>query len=270
MAGSGAACTRRCEVAASPTPGPTVLSRAFAILDSFADGPPEQTHGMIMRATGFPPATVHRLLAELVGWGAVERTGRGRYRLGLHLWRLGAQVPQGRELRDLALPYLQDLFEVTHQVVHLVVLDGDRALYLEKLEARPGVAVQSQVGGRLPLYATGPGKVLLAHAPAALLDAVLEAGLSPQASGTIVEPAQLRRALAAIRESGYCISRNEMTDGAASIAAPIQDGAGQVIASVSVVLPSSTRNLSPLVPAVRLAALGVSRELTMHHPAERK
>ncbi|MET0864449.1 MAG: IclR family transcriptional regulator [Nakamurella sp.] len=246
-----------------------MLSRAFAILDSFADGRPEQTHGMIMHATGFPPATVHRLLAELIEWGAVERTGRGRYRLGLHLWRLGAQVPQGRELRDLALPYLQDLLEVTHQVVHLVVLDGDRALYLERLEARPGVAVQSQVGRRLPLHATGPGKVLLAHAPTELLDTVIEAGLSPHASGTIVDPAQLRRALATIRQSDYCLSRNEMTDGAASIAAPIRDSTGQVVASVSVVLPSTTRNLAPLVPAVRLAALGVSRELALQHPTDR-
>jgi len=185
----------------------------------------------------------------------------------MHLWRLGAQVPQGRELRDLALPYLHDLLEVTHQVVHLVVLDEDSALYVEKLEARPDIAVQSQVGRRLPLYATGPGKVLLAHAPASLLDTVIAAGLSRQASGTIVDPAELRRALATIRQTGYSISRDEMTDGSSSIAAPIRDGSDQVIASVSVVLPSSTRNLAPLIPVVRMAALGVSRAMASHHPA---
>ena len=69
--------------------GRTVLSRAFAILDAFADGGPEQTHGSITRATGLSPATAHRILAELVDWGAVERIGRGRTRIGLHLWRLG-------------------------------------------------------------------------------------------------------------------------------------------------------------------------------------
>jgi len=148
-------------------PARTVLSRAFAILDTFADGEPEQTHGSITRATGLSPATAHRILAELVDWGAVERTGRGRSRIGLHLWRLGALAPQGRELRDVALPYLQDLLEVTHEVVHLVALDENQALYVEKLESRPGVLVVSQVGGRLPLHATGPGKVLLAHAPRA-------------------------------------------------------------------------------------------------------
>ncbi len=247
-----------------------MLSRAFAILGSFADGHAEQTHGMIMRATGLPPATIHRLLAELVERGAIERTARGRYRIGLQLWKLGAQAPQSRQLRDAALPFLQDLFEVTHEVVHLVVLDGDRALYIEKLEARPGVAVQSQVGRRLPLYATGPGKVLLAHAPPALLGAVISGGLHRQASGTITDPDRLRQALADIRKNGYCLSRNEMTDGAASVAAPLHDAAHRVIASISVVVPNSTPSLTPLIPAVRMAALGASRALAESGSHERR
>jgi DNA-binding IclR family transcriptional regulator len=239
----------------------TVLSRAFAILDTFAEGQPEQTHGSITRATGMSPATVHRQLAELVEWGAVERTRRGHYRIGLHLWRLGSLAPQGRELRDVALPYLQDLLEVTHEVVHLVVLDENMALYIEKLESRPDVAVVSRVGGRLPLHATGPGKVLLAYAPPAVLNEVLAGGLTRQASGTITDARELQRALAEIRRTGHCISRQEMTDGAASVAAPVTDAHRRVIAAISVVVPSSTPDLSPLVPPVRLAALGISREL---------
>jgi DNA-binding IclR family transcriptional regulator len=239
----------------------TVLSRAFAILDSFAGGEPEQTHGDITRATGMSPATVHRQLAELVAWGAVERTRRGHYRIGLHLWRLGSLAPEGRELRDVALPYLQDLLEVTHEVVHLVVLDENLALYIEKLESRPDVPVVSRVGGRLPLHATGPGKVLLAHAPPSVLAEVLAAGLPRYASGTITDPYELQRALAEIRQTGHCLSREEMTDGAASVAAPVTDAHQRVIAAISVVVPSSTPDLSPLVPPVRLAALGISREL---------
>ncbi len=242
-------------------PGRTVLSRAFAVLDSFLSGRPEQTHGEITRATGLAPATVHRLLAELTGWGALERTGRGRYRIGLRLWQLGAQAPGGRELRDVALPYLQDLLQVTHEVVHLVVLDGDRALYLEKLEAHPDVVVTSRVGLRLPLHAAGPGKVLLAHAPPDCLEKILAGGLERRASGTITDPARLRQVLAEIRLQGFCISRNEMTEGASSVAAPVRGPADQVVAAISVVVPSSTPNLSPLVPVVRMAALGVTRAL---------
>jgi DNA-binding IclR family transcriptional regulator len=246
--------------------GRTVLSRAFAVLDSFADGGPEQTHGLITRTTGLSAATAHRILAELVEWGAVERTGRGRYRIGLHLWRLGSLAPQSRELRDVALPYLQDLLEVTHEVVHLVVLDENQALYVERLESRPGVSVVSQVGGRLPLHATGPGKVLLAYAPPAVLDEVLAAGLTRHARGTITDPDELRRILADIRQSGHSISREEMTDGAASVAAPVTDGSGPVIAAISVVVPSRSPSLAPLIAPVRLAALGISRELGRRHP----
>lgn len=244
----------------SDTAGLTVLSRAFAILDTFVDHP-EQTHGSITRATGFSPATVHRLLAEMVAWGAVERTAWGRYRIGMQLWRLGSQAPAGRALRDLALPFLQDLLEVTHEVVHLVVLDARRALYIEKLEARPDIAVQSQVGRRLPLHATGPGKVLLAHAPPPLLDEVIAAGLDRHAKRTITDPAALRQALAAIRQQGFCLSRDEMTDGTSSVAAPVRDARNQVIAAVSVVVPSDDRSLTLLVPPVRMAALGLSRAL---------
>lgn len=259
--------TGRCDVSPEAT-GRSVLSRAFAILECFAEGGSEQTHGMIMRATGLSAATVHRLLAEMVEWGAVERTAWGRYRIGMRLWQLGSRAPQGRELRDLALPYLQDLLAVTHQVVHLVVLDGDRALYVERLEVRPGVAVQSQVGRRLPLHATGPGKVLLAYGPPELLESVLAAGLERHASKTITDPAQLRRSLATIRQTGFCISRDEMSDGVSSVAVPIRDGTERVIASVSVVMPSSTPNLALLVAPVQVAARGLSRQIGLQRSTD--
>ncbi|HEV7897941.1 MAG TPA: IclR family transcriptional regulator [Planosporangium sp.] len=239
----------------------TVLGRALAILETFSNERPEQTLGMITRATGLPPATVHRLLAELVGWGAVERVGRGRYQIGMRLWQLGSLAPGGRGLRDAALPFLEDLFEATHQVVHLAVLDGRTVLYVEKLMARPEVEVVSRVGRRLPLHSTGPGKVLLAYGPQALFDDVVAAGLPKLAANTITDPDGLRQALADIRRTGFCLSRDEMTQGASSVAAPVFGPGREVLASISVVVPSSTKNLYALVPAVRVAALGISRAL---------
>ncbi|MGH3588305.1 MAG: IclR family transcriptional regulator, partial [Pseudonocardia sp.] len=199
---------------------------------------------------------------ELVAWGGLERTGRGRYRIGLRLWQLGALAPGSRRLRDVALPYLEDLYEATHQVVHLAVLDEGAVLYVEKLSARPDADVApvvSQVGRRLPLHATGPGKVLLAFSAPALLDSVTAAGLPRLTHRTITDPARLRRALADIRRAGVCLSRDETTVGASSVAAPVFDPEGGVAAAVSVVVPSSTANLATLVPAVRAASLGISR-----------
>ncbi|MGH3242312.1 MAG: IclR family transcriptional regulator [Spirillospora sp.] len=249
-------------------PGRTVLSRALAILDSFSERRPEQTLGMIVRDTGLAPATVHRLLAELVEWGALERHGRGRYRIGLRLWQLGALAPRGRRLRDVALPYLEDLYEATHQVVHLVVRDEDQALYVEKLSARPQVGVVSQVGGRLPLHSTGPGKVLLAYAPPEVRERLLSGPLARVTPATITDAGRLRTVLADIRGTGYCLSRDEMTMGASSVAAPVFGRPGEVAAAISVVVPSRTGNLAPLVPAVRAAALGISRALRDEFPAD--
>jgi DNA-binding IclR family transcriptional regulator len=242
-------------------PGRSVLSRALAVLGCFTDERPEQTLGSIVAATGLASATAYRMVAELVEWGALERPARGRYRIGTRLWQLGALAPVARDLRAAALPSLQDLAAVTGQVVHLVVLEGDEALFVERLAGRTDVPVRSRVGGTLPLHASGPGKVLLAHGPPRLLQAVLDGGLPRCASGTITDPVRLRRALADVRATGYCLSRDEMTDGASSVAAPVVGRSGAVVAGLSVVVPSSTRNLQPLVPAVRLAAAAVSRAL---------
>lgn len=245
----------------SAEPGRSVLDRALAVLGSFSEEAPEQTLATITRSTGLAPATAHRLVAELVAWGALERRARGRYRIGMRLWRLGSLAPAARDLRDCALPFLQDLCAATGQVVHLVVLDGPHALFLERLTGRAEVRVRSRVGCRLPPHASGPGKVLLAHASASLVDDVLAGGLAKLASGTITESHRLREALAEVRRTGCCLSRDEMTEGAASVAAPVTGPSGQVEAALSVVVPGSTSNLQPLVPAVRVAASAVSRAL---------
>jgi DNA-binding IclR family transcriptional regulator len=245
----------------SSEPGRSVLGRALAVLASFSDERPEQTLGMIAASTGLASATTHRLVAELVEWGALERPARGRYRIGMRLWQLGSLAPVARDLRDTALPFLQDLGVVTGQVVHLVVVDGHEALFLERLPGHAAVRVRSRVGRRLPLHASGPGKVLLADAPQEFVDEVIARGLSRVAGGTITDADRLRRVMADVRATGYCISRDEMTDGASSVAAPVTDPSGVVVASVSVVAPSGTVNLHQLVPAVRVTAAAISRAL---------
>ncbi|GAA0929215.1 IclR family transcriptional regulator [Pseudonocardia zijingensis] len=242
-------------------PGRSVLDRALAVLGSFSDERPEQALGEIVAATGLAAATVHRLVGELVAWGALERPARGRYRIGMRLWQIGSLAPLARDLRDAALPFLQDLGAITGQVVHLVVLDGHRALFLERLPGHAEVPVRSRVGRRMPAHASGPGKVLLAFAPPAFVSEVVARGLPRMAAGTITDPRELALALGEVRRAGYCLSRDEMTDGAASVAAPVVGPSGEVVAGVSVVVPSSVENLQPLVPAVRLTAAAIGRAL---------
>jgi DNA-binding IclR family transcriptional regulator len=232
----------------------SVLRRGLSILECFADGESDKTIAEL------PPATVHRLLAVLVEWGGVEKVSRGKYRLAFRVWRLGARVPQARTLRDVALPYMEDLYEATHGVVHLTIVDGIEVLYIEKISGRHAIPVTSSVGLRRPLHASGPGKVLVAFGPSDLLDRVLAAGLKPQTKKTITDEATFRRALSEIRNTGVAVTREEMSPGIASVAAPIFAGR-QAVASVSVATTPDRFDAAVFTPLATTVARGITRAL---------
>jgi DNA-binding IclR family transcriptional regulator len=239
--------------------GRSVTSKVLAILDAFGPTRTELTLYEIARRASLPPPTAHRLLAELVGWGAIERTAERSYRVGLRLWEVAALAPRGLGLRDLALPFLEDLYEVTHEHVQLAVLDNLEALFVEKISGRSAVPIVTRVGGRLPLHATAVGQVLLAHADPSVLDDVLARGLPRFTDNTITSARRLRRVLADIRLRGEATCWEQLTYGAVSVAAPVAGDCGTVVAGLSVVVPTSAEDVRRLVPAVQAAARGISR-----------
>lgn len=243
-------------------PDRSVLRRALMILECFTEQQSEQTIGALSSATGLPPATVHRMLAILVDWGGVERVERGRYRLGLRLWRIGATVPQTRELRSVTLPYLEDLYEATHETVALAVRDGLEALYVELITGHRTTRMLPQLEMSRPLHATGVGKVLLAFSSPELLDSILLLGLRQLTSNTITKEFALRQELHSIRRSGIAVSRAEATPGAIAVAAPILAGAGNVVASVSVIVPTHRFDRLNLQRSVLSVSRSISRHLT--------
>jgi DNA-binding IclR family transcriptional regulator len=250
-------------VASDDERGPSVASRMFAVIDAFTTPTtvPSLTLTTIAERAGLPLSTTHRLVAEWIAWGGITRLADGRYSLGLKLWEVGVQTPTARNLRTIALPYLEDLYEVAHQHVHLAILDGGEALYLEKLSGHGAVPVVSRVGGRLPLHATGVGLVLLAYASPAFLDDYLSHPLAQLLPATVTSPDQLRRRLAEIRAVGVARMREEMTAGSSSIAAPIRDRGGSVVGAVSIVFPTLPDWNIAQEDAVRTAARGISRTL---------
>jgi DNA-binding IclR family transcriptional regulator len=196
-----------------------------------------------------------------VAWGGLERVAGGGYRIGLRLWELGSLAPRGESLREVALPFMSDLYEATRENVHLAVLDGTEVLYVEKLSGRRAMPVRTRRGGRLPLHATAAGKVLLAHAPESLFRETVAAGLRRYTAHTIIAPGHLRRALTDIRRSGIGYAREELTVGTLSVASAILDGEGDAVAALSVTLRSRRGDLRRLGPAVHTAAISISREL---------
>jgi DNA-binding IclR family transcriptional regulator len=250
-----------------PVDDRSVARRLFAILDAFTAPTPASSLSLtaIADRAGLPLSTTHRMVAEWVSWGGLARQDDGRYSLGMRLWEVGVQTPTARNLRTIALPYLEDLYESSREHVHLAVLDGRDALYLEKLSGHHAVRVISRVGGRLPLHSTGVGLVLLAYAPNDLIDAYLSDALDKYLPGTMTAPEELRRRLAGIRAQGVAVMSEEMTAGSSSLAAPIRDRTGRVVAAVSIVTrtnPAAPRKPDPThEQAVRAAAHGISRAL---------
>lgn len=237
----------------------SVASKIVAILDAFRPDATELSLNQLAARSGLPVSTAYRHASELVELKVLEPGERGGYRIGLRLWEVASLAERGLSVREMALPYMLDLYEATHENVHLAVLDGYEALYVEKTTGRESAPVKSREARRLPLHATGVGKVLLAYAPEALVHEVIERGLTGFTPHTIVAPAQLLRTLADVRRNGFARSQEELTLGTVSVAAPVRDGKGEVRAALSIVGRSSRIDPARLAPAVKTAALGISR-----------
>jgi DNA-binding IclR family transcriptional regulator len=240
-------------------PGTSVTSRALALLGAFDAGHRRLPLSQLAERAGLPVPTAHRLVAELVEWGALARTPTGEYVVGRRLWSVGLLAPVNTGLRQLASPYLHDLYGATLATVHLAVRDGLQVLYLDRLSGNASVPVVSTVGSRLPMHATGVGKVLLAHAPADVQVEVL-ARLSRVTPYTVSQPGTLRRQLARVRKDDYATTFEEMSLGACSVAVPIR-AEKRVVAALGIVVPDLKRSRAQLVAAMRVAAGGIGRAL---------
>jgi DNA-binding IclR family transcriptional regulator len=238
-----------------------VTRRVLSILETFSTDRPALSLSEIGRRSGLPVATAHRLVAELADWGALERDELGLYRIGLRLWEVASHAPRGPALREAALPFLEDLYEATHQHAQLAVLDGLDVIYLERLSGREAVHVFTRVGMRFPAVPTGVGLALLAHADPAVQERAIAGPLRRFTAKTITSGEELRRTLAEVRRTGYAVSDGQVELVALSVAAPVYGGDDMVVAALSVVVPSKGSDPRALVPAVRAAARGVSRAL---------
>ncbi|WP_437022922.1 IclR family transcriptional regulator [Streptomyces sp. enrichment culture] len=235
--------------------------RLLSVLAAFDHGHPALCLTDISRRAGLSLTTAHRLVGALTAWGALERDDAGLYHIGLRLWEVAALAPRGLALRQAALPYLEDLYEATHENVQLAVRDGDEVVYTEWLSGRSAVGVHIRVGARWPLHATGVGLALLAHAEPGSQEAYCAGPLAAFTPYTITDPARLRRTLAEVRRTGVAVSDRQVTEDALSVAAAVRGPDGAVTAAVSVVVPHDAARVPVLAPAVRLAARGMSRAL---------
>lgn len=232
-----------------------VLDRVSLVLDAF-DGPGRLTLAQIVRRTGLPRSSAHRMLERLVQLRWLRRNGRD-YELGMRLVELGSLAVHQDRLHRAAVPLLHDLHRATGLVVHLAVLDGTDVVYLEKIGDRMAAAVPSRVGARHPAHCSAVGKAMLAYAEGLDCEAVDFGGRRTKYS--IGSPAQLRGELAKVHTHGIAFDREEALAGFGCVAAPI-GGQGEAVAAVSVCGPMNRMMFDQrLVAPVRMTAMGIWR-----------
>ena len=234
-----------------------MLARATRILTAFDDEHSSLKLGVLSERTGLPRSTLHRTAEQLVELRWLER-GNDGYRPGLLLFELGGLVPRVSRIRQRALPYIEELYEATRELVQLAVLDGSEVVYLEKIGGHDSSDVRSRSGGRLPAACTGLGKAMLAYAGEDAVERVIAGGLPKRTAASIVDPQRFRAALAAVRAAGVAHDHEEAELGIACVAVPIR-GSGRAVAAVSITGPVERIDAARFEPALRRASSGVWR-----------
>jgi DNA-binding IclR family transcriptional regulator len=227
------AATRETAPAANRYDMNTILGKALILLDAFAPGDRVVALAELSRRTGLAKGTLHRVAGTLVESGLLERQASG-YRLGMYLFELGMVASAQHGLREAALPFLQDLYESTHETVHLGVPDGTEVICVEKLCGHRQAPARSRVGGRMQMYCSAIGKAVLAFSPPSVFEQIVVAGLPRRTPRTIIAPGLLRCELARVVATGLAYDYEESAVGVACVAAPVLDAQRRVVAAISV------------------------------------
>lgn len=239
------------------------VDRALDILEAFGDGRNELGVTELSKMLGLHKSTAYGLLTTLEVRGyLVKHTVSGKYRLGLKLFELGNQVQNGMDLKLVADQYLEQLLAENGETVHLVIMDGGEAIYIDKKEGPESMRMVSQVGKRLPVHCSGVGKTLLAHLPEPEINSIIaEKGLPSFTAKTITDPDVLKKELQLIRDQGYALDNEEISEGLMCIAVPIRNHTGNVIAALSVAGPT-VRMKEEKIENVKESVLKVSRAIS--------
>jgi DNA-binding IclR family transcriptional regulator len=219
------------------------IERASSILDILGQSPDGISIRELSSKIKLPKGTIHRLLSSLSYFGYVRQDPKTRnYLLGFKLVELGNLLLNQLDLRKEAEPFLKDLAERTKETVHMVLLDRNEVVYIDKVETdqhTSGLRMASRVGLRNPAHSSAVGKVLLAHfSEEELNNFTKEKGLLKRTENTITDPGQLREHLSIVRAQGYAIDDEENEKGIRCVAAPIYNEVGKPVAAMSISGPA--------------------------------
>lgn len=246
-------------VANSPS-GDSMTTRIVRVLDTFGADRTVQTPSEIGRRAGLPSSTAHRIVADLVETGLLERAGDTRVRLGLRLWELALRGSFALRLREAAMPHMERIQSRVREHTQLAVLERGEALFLERLSDPDAGANITRIAGRLPVHASSSGLVLLAFADDTVREEALAGSLDSVSPETTTDRAILEELLERIRRDGFVIAKGSVEQVSTGVAVPIRAGSRGVVAALSVILPRDAPTAGPL-DELLAASRAISRDL---------
>jgi len=241
------------------------LERGLAVIRAFDETRPELTLSDVARATGLTRAAARRFLLTLIDLGYVRTDGR-LFALRPRILELGYAYLSSLSLPEVAQPHMEELVAKVHESCSVSVLDGTDVVYIARVPTRRIMTVAISVGTRFPAFATSMGRVLLAAQPNDRIEAYLASGVIQQFTDfTVTDADKLRAVLAKARTQGYCLVDQELEKGLRSIAVPIHDADGTVIAAMNVSLHVSGGTAEEIrrdiLPQLRATAAEIEQDL---------
>jgi IclR family transcriptional regulator, pca regulon regulatory protein len=246
------------------------LERGLAVIRAFDGERRELGLSDVARATGLSRAAARRFLLTLVALGYVRQTD-GRFALRPRVLELGYAYLSGLSLLEVAQPHMEALVAAVNESSSISVLDDTEIVYVVRVPTRRIMSITLAVGTRLPAYATSMGRVLLAGLDAgALSERLARTTLAPLTSYTVTDPAQLTKLLHEVRQDGYAAVDQELEEGLRSLAVPIRDGLGEVVAALNVSVHASRGTMATLrrefLPRAQQTAAAVEADLRASAP----
>lgn len=234
------------------------LARGLAVISVFSAADPALTLSEVAERTDLARATVRRILLTLVELGYVQQVGRD-FSLLPKVLDLGFAYLSSLQLPDIAEAHMEALVAEVRESSSLSVFDGSEVVYVARVPTTRIMTISLAVGSRLPAYPTSMGRVLLAGLSDAELDRYLAATpLVALTARTVTDPGRLRAIVEEVRRQGHALVDQELEDGVRSVAAPITDQKGQVVAALNVSCHASrtaiSRIRSDILPKVRETA----------------
>ncbi|MBT2625798.1 IclR family transcriptional regulator [Bacillus sp. HU-1818] len=238
--------------------------KSMALLNLFLTEP-KLTLSELISLSGMPKTSVHRMVSSLEEMGLLSRDRNGAYTLGLVFLQFGQLVSERLDIRQIAKPVMEELCQEVDEAVHLIMRDGNEAIYVEKIEGTQTVRLYTAIGRRSPLYAGACARSILSFLPQEEIETYIrQTEFVPIGSGTITDPAELLQTISSSLENGYTVSYSELENYTAAIGAPIFNHKGQVAAGISIAGFEArfTKDRLPyLTEKVKAAAFQISEKM---------